>query len=102
MSIFTERDAARLTNEAMFDRMDRKRELERYATMPTEPCGSPKDAICRPIGVQLPPLTVEAATARLLALDAEFEDWLCGCDVPGPNASSHERARLLAFIDHNP
>lgn len=86
------------TSDSYYAALEAKEQRQRYATMPTEHCGSPKDAKSLPIGVQLPPLTLKAAKARIAALNTEEASWLCGCDVPSPNSRRFEREGLEAFI----
>lgn len=104
--IFTERDAARLATEAMFDRMEAKEQRIRFSTLAEDACfeadlGAYKAIRC-PIGVQLPPLTVEAAKARISAIREIADEWQYSQEGLNPGLFEAELSRLEAFIAHNP
>lgn len=104
--IFTQRDAARITNEAMHDAMEAREQRQRFATLPPE-CQfeavvGDSGAIRGTIGVQLPPLTLEAAKARISAIREIADEWQYSHEGLNPDMFEAELARLLAFIAHNP
>lgn len=99
--IFTERDAARLAQEAMFDRMEAKIARGRFYDSHSLALLEAHKSIRQPDHTQIPPLTVEAAKTRLSELSEQALAFSFGEDIPNPNLFAHERARLLAFIAHN-
>lgn len=95
-------DERRWATEAMHDRMDRKQERQRFYDAYFQGQGSTYKAIRPPDHTKIPPLTVEAAKARISAIREIADEWQYSHEGLNPSLFDSELARLLAFIAHNP